>query len=183
MRIISGRFRGRRFHPPAKSWPTRPTTDYAKEGLFNILTNQIDFSSIVALDLFGGTGNHTFELISRGCLHVTYVDNFRPCCLFVRQIAREMQISDSITIDCKDVARFIRQEKTQYNYIFAGPPYPLKWLPEIAERILDTDLLLPDGLLVVEHNAGIDFSSHFAFTSVRRYGDTHFSFFERQGEN
>ena len=87
MRIIGGQFKGRRFHPPAKNWPTRPTTDFAKEGLFNILANFLDFESTKVLDLFGGTGSHGYEFISRGCTDVTYVDHFPACVTFVKKIS------------------------------------------------------------------------------------------------
>ena len=85
MRIIGGEFKGRKFIPPAKNWPTRPTTDFAKEGLFNILQNRLDFSETKFLDLFGGTGNHSYEFISRGCTDVTYVDKFPGCVAFVKK--------------------------------------------------------------------------------------------------
>ena len=98
MRIISGQFKGRKFYPPAKNWPTRPTTDFAKEGLFNILQNQLEFESLKVLDLFGGTGNHSYEFISRGCKDVTYVDKFPGCVAFVKKTAKELNIERYIKI-------------------------------------------------------------------------------------
>jgi 16S rRNA G966 N2-methylase RsmD len=98
MRVIGGELKGRKFIPPAKNWPTRPTTDYAKEGLFNILYNRIDFEEIKMLDLFGGTGSHCYEFISRGCNDCTYVDKHGPCVAFVKKMAIEFKIEDKITI-------------------------------------------------------------------------------------
>ena len=118
MRIISGEFKGRRFIPPAKHWPTRPTTDVAKEGLFNILQNRIDFEDTKMLDLFGGTGSHCYEFISRGCEDATYVDQFFPAVQFVQKIALELKIEDRIKIVKSDVFKFIEASNYQYTYIF-----------------------------------------------------------------
>lgn len=177
MRIIGGKFRGRRFHPPADKWPTRPTTDFAKEGLFNILENRIDFHSVDMLDLFGGTGNHSYEAISRGCDKVTYVDKFPPCVKFVKTVAKKLDIESKMTIFLMDVARFLKHPSGTFDYIFAGPPYPLPWLDSIPDLIFEANLLSPDGLFVLEHNANHHFESHPYFEHVRSYGDTHFSFF------
>src|SRR6056297_1025516 len=98
MRIIGGKFKGRRFTPPAKNWPTRPTTDVAKEGLFNILANSFDFSELKVLDLFGGTGNHCYEFISRGCRDATYVDKFGGAVAYVHRTAKELKVEDCLTI-------------------------------------------------------------------------------------
>ncbi|MCB0458370.1 MAG: RsmD family RNA methyltransferase, partial [Flavobacteriaceae bacterium] len=107
MRIVGGKFKSRRFNPPAKNWPTRPTTDFAKEGLFNILLNHWDFESIKVLDLFGGTGSHSYEFISRGCCDVTYVDKFPGCVAFVKKTAKELDIEKCIHIIKGDVFKFI----------------------------------------------------------------------------
>ena len=98
MRIIAGEFKGRKFFPPADNWPTRPTTDFSKEGLFNILNNRIDFSNVIMLDLFGGTGNHSYEFISRGCQDATYVDKFPGCVKFASKTAKELNIENKIKI-------------------------------------------------------------------------------------
>lgn len=178
MRIISGSLKGRRFHPPADHWPTRPTTDYAKEGLFNILTNRLDFESIQVLDLFGGTGNHSFEFISRGCQDVTYVDKFPPCVQFVEKMAREWKISDRLHIHRSDVFRFIEWTVQSFDYIFAGPPYALPQIDTLPDRIFARSLLKAEGLFVIEHNPHVDFQRHPHCREVRHYGKTHFSFFE-----
>ncbi|MBK8053854.1 MAG: RsmD family RNA methyltransferase [Saprospiraceae bacterium] len=178
MRIIGGIFKGRRFIPPAKNWPTRPTTDFAKEGLFNILNNKIDFEEVIMLDLFGGTGNHSYEFISRGCTNVTYVDKFQGCIEFVQKTARELKIEDKIKIIRSDVFRFLQTNDRQFDYIFAGPPYPLPNLNTIPDVIFQTETLAIEGLFVLEHNPNHDFKSHDRFVEVRNYGTTIFSFFK-----
>lgn len=115
MRIIGGKFKGRKFYPPADNWPTRPTTDFAKEGLFNILNNRIDFQQTVMLDLFGGTGSHSYEFISRGCEDVTYVDKFGACVLFVRKTAQILDIEPFIKIYKMDVFKFIQTNQRKYD--------------------------------------------------------------------
>lgn len=178
MRIISGQFRGRKFIPPAKNWPTRPTTDIAKEGLFNILTNELDFEDMVMLDLFGGTGNHCYECISRGCSNATYVDKHVPAVKFVTQLAGQLGIESKLRIVRQDVFKFIATDAGQYTYCFAGPPYPLPTLDTIPDKFFATPLLAPGGLFVLEHNPNHDFSNHPRFSRIRSYGKTLFSFFE-----
>jgi len=177
MRIIGGQFKGRKFYPPAKKWPTRPTTDFAKEGLFNIIYNNFDFEEMKVLDLFGGTGNHSYEFISRGCEDVTYVDKFGGCVAFVKQTAKTLDITAKIKIYKMDVFKFIKTSKSQYNYIFAGPPYPLPTLDTIPDVIFQHDLLKTDGWLVLEHNPNHDFKDHPKYFQERNYGKTIFSFF------
>src|SRR5690554_5766732 len=113
MRIIGGTLGGRRFYPPAKGWPTRPTTDIAREGLYNILQAHLDFETMKFLDLFGGTGAHSLEVLSRGCRDVTYVDQFRPCCAFIRKTAAELGFIDVIQVICADAFRFCRKRPGQ----------------------------------------------------------------------
>ena len=177
MRIISGKFKGRKFFPPAKNWPTRPTTDFSKEGLFNILTNLIDFESIKMLDLFGGTGNHSYEFISRGCQDVTYVDKFGGCIAFVKKTAEVLEIQDSIRIVKSDVFRFMHHTSAQYDYIFAGPPYGMPKLDQIPDILFSESLLESKGLFVLEHNPNHSFKDHPCFWQERHYGKTIFSFF------
>ncbi len=182
MRIISGTFKGRRFHPPADNWPTRPTTDFAKEGLFNILQNTFDFEEISVLDLFGGTGSHSYEFISRGCRDVTYVDNFTGCVKFVEKTAAALNIRDRIKIVQADVFKFIARSVEQYDYIFAGPPYPLPTIDTLPDLIFEKNMLRPDGWFVLEHNANHRFEGHSRFLQQRNYGGAIFSFFEMPGE-
>ena len=177
MRIIGGRFSGQRFTPPAKKWPTRPTTDISKEGLYNILANKIDFSEIAFLDLFGGTGNHCYECISRGCTDATYVDKFGGCVTFVHKMREKLDIGEELTIHKMNVFSYIKKCERDFDYIFAGPPYPLKNIPEIPDLILDGGLLRAEGLLVLEHNPTVSLSDHPALVDQRNYGQTIFSFF------
>ena len=178
MRIIGGEFRGRRFNPPAKNWPTRPTTDFAKEGLFNILYNRLDFESLKVLDIFGGTGNHCYEFISRGCEDATYVDKFGGAVSFVKKTAKELNIENRLTIVKMDVFKFINSTSNKYDYIFAGPPYPLPNLDDIPDEIFNNELLAEDGLFVLEHNPRHDFKDHTHYVEERNYGTTIFSFFK-----
>lgn len=180
MRIIGGRFRGRRFNPPAKNWPTRPTTDIAKEGLFNILMNNFDFEEIKVLDLFGGTGNHSYEFISRGCEDVTYVDKFYGCVAFVKKTTEELQIADYIRIIKGDVFKFVAATNETYDYIFAGPPYPLPSLDTIPDHIFAHGILRPKGWFVMEHNPHHNFKEHPNYLKERHYGKTIFSIFTNE---
>lgn len=177
MRIIGGKFKGRRFNPPADKWPTRPTTDFAKEALFNMLNNRLNFDEVKMLDLFGGTGNHCYEFISRGCLDATYVDKFPGCVRFVRETSAQLEIEDYLKIYQMDVFRFIENAKEQYDYIFAGPPYALPTIDILPDKIFEKQLLRPQGLFVLEHNPHHDFANHPNLVEVRNYGQTYFSFF------
>ncbi|MEZ4918023.1 MAG: RsmD family RNA methyltransferase [Saprospiraceae bacterium] len=178
MRIIGGKFKGRRFNPPADNWPTRPTTDYAKEGLFNILNNRLDFQDTVVLDLFGGTGSHCYEFISRGCEQATYVDKFPSCVRFVRKTAAALGVENNLRIVQMDVFKFIAKTSETYDYIFAGPPYQLPTIDTIPDLIFEHGLLKPDGLFVMEHNPNHNYAEHPKLVEVRNYGKTIFSFFK-----
>ena len=178
MRVIGGKLKGRRFTPPADHWPTRPTTDYAKEALFNILNNQLDFEASKVLDLFGGTGSHSYEFVSRGCEAVTYVDKFPDAVRFVRKMLKEFGIEEQVTVVQMDVFRFIQHATGQWDYIFAGPPYALPTIDTIPDLIFEKQLLLPDGILVLEHNPHHEFLEHPHLMDVRNYGKTIFSFFK-----
>ncbi len=178
MRIIAGKFKGRRFNPPAKKWPTRPTTDFAKEGLFNILTNHLDFEELKVLDLFGGTGNHSYEFISRGCKDVTYVDKFHGCVAFAKKLSKELEIEEYMKIVKLDVFKFIDICSEQYDYIFAGPPYALPTIDTIPDLIFEKQLLKENGWFVMEHNPNHSYTNHPHLFQERSYGKTIFSFFE-----
>lgn len=179
MRIIGGTLGGRRFYPPADNWPTRPTTDFAKESLFNILTNRFVFEEVRFLDLFGGTGSHSIEMISRGCRDVTYVDKFGPCVKYVQQLTSELRVDDRISIVRADVFKFCRRTDIGvFNYIFAGPPYNLPGIPALPDLIFENGLLAPDGLFILETNHLVSFEDHARFSQLRNYGQCHFSFFE-----
>lgn len=178
MRIIGGELGGRRFSPPADKWPTRPTTDISKEGLYNILQNRVDIEDAVFLDLFGGTGNHCYEMLSRGAKSATYVDKFGPAVKFATKMAEEFGLSDRMMIQRMDVKKYIAQCQETFDLIFAGPPYPLPWLNEIPEMVLGNGLLKEGGTFILEHNPNHNFESLTRFRQSRHYGQTIFSFFE-----
>ena len=182
MRIISGKFKGRRFYPPADNWPTRPTTDFAKEGIFNILNNHFDFEELKVLDLFGGTGNHTYEFISRGSNDVTYVDKHAPAVRFVRETAQKLDIEPQLRIIQGDVFRFIASAHETYDYIFAGPPYGMPALDTLPDKIFSRPILRAEGWFVLEHNPNHKFDKHPNFYQVRNYGKTIFSIFKNKQE-
>lgn len=180
MRISGGTLRGRTFYPPANNWPTRPTTDMSRTALFNILQNKLDFESVRMLDLFGGTGAHSYEFISRGCIDVTYVDKFKPATLFVHQKAIEFGISTSLKIVHSDYLMFVKTCHRKFDYIFAGPPYGLVQLDGIPDVVFESNILDDDGLFVLEHDPSHDFKNHGNLIDVRNYGQTHFSFFKKK---
>lgn len=178
MRIIGGKFKGRKFNPPAGKWPTRPTTDFAKEGLFNILTNVFDFSEIKVLDLFGGTGSIAYELISRGCSEVTYVDKHYPCIAYVKKTKNLLEIDEELKIIKSDAFKFISKSTDTFDLIFADPPYAHRDLQTIPDLVFDNHLLQEGGWLILEHDNKSDFESHPRFFRKQKYGNNIFSFFE-----
>ncbi len=178
MRIIGGRFKSRKFDPPAGKWPTRPTTDFAKEGLFNILTNVFDFEEIAVLDLFGGTGSIAYELVSRGCSQVTYVDNFYPCVAYVKKTKAVLEIQDEIRVIKSDAFKFIETTASSFDLIFADPPYAHARLPKLPDMIFDHNLLKQDGWFILEHDRNSNFEQHPRFFRQQKYGNNIFSFFK-----
>ncbi|MEI6123140.1 MAG: RsmD family RNA methyltransferase [Bacteroidota bacterium] len=176
MRIISGTLGRRKLHPP-ETLPVRPTTDLAKESLFNILNNLIDFEDIAMLDLFAGTGSIAFEFVSRGAAQVTAVDSNLRCIDFIAKTALEFKVTNLKTSQT-DVFKFINHTLQRFDVIFADPPYDMPNIPTLPNRIFEKELLLPDGLLVMEHSREHDFSAHPHFSQHRSYGKVNFSFFE-----
>jgi 16S rRNA (guanine966-N2)-methyltransferase len=179
MRIVGGDLKGRKFNPPAKNWPTRPTTDFAKEGLFNILNNHFDFEDLKVLDLFGGTGSHSYEFISRGCKDVTYVDKFGACVAFVKKTSQEFKIEDYLKISKIDVFKFLKFSQARFDYVFAGPPYGLPTIDLIPDLIFKENLLEKDGWFIMEHNPNHSYKDHPNYFDERHYGKTIFSFFKK----
>ncbi|MDO3627675.1 16S rRNA (guanine(966)-N(2))-methyltransferase RsmD [Mucilaginibacter sp. BT774] len=175
MRIIGGNLKGLRLNPP-NNLPVRPTTDLAKEALFNILQNQIDFENIKVLDLFTGTGNISFEFASREAAQVISVDRSIHCINYIKDTARQHRLEQIKTYKA-DVFKYLELETDQYDLIFADPPYDLNRIPEIAKVVFDKNLLLPDGLLIIEHQSLQNLSNHPAFVEQRKYGHSSFSFF------
>jgi len=175
MRIIGGTLRGLRLNPP-KNLPVRPTTDLAKEALFNILLNQIEFENIKVLDLFSGTGNISMEFASRGAAEVISVDRSIHCVNYLKDTSRQHKL-DQIKVYKEDVFKYLQMETEQYNLVFADPPYDLNKIPEIPKIVFERNILLPGALLIVEHQSMQNISQHPAFVEQRKYGHSSFSFF------
>lgn len=175
MRIITGTYKGRRFEVP-RTFKARPTTDFAKENIFNVLTGYVDLEGAMALDLFAGTGSISLEMISRGCQQVISVEGDRDHANFIRQCMQKLGVENNILIR-GDVFRFLKSCHQQFDFIFADPPYALKELPQIPDIILSGDLLKEDGILVFEHGKQYDFSEHPRFVDHRAYGSVNFSLF------
>lgn len=175
MRIISGLYKGRRIPTPSNI-KARPTTDFAKEGLFNLLNNRIDFEGIDMLDLFAGTGSIGVEFISRGSASVTSIETYDIHCAFIKKVCSELKIKN-LQLLKMDVFKFIGSTNLQYDMIFADPPYDLKYLEEIPDLIFKNNLLKSDGLFVMEHSSHNKFEAHPYYLDHRAYGNVNFSFF------
>lgn len=177
MRIISGKYKGRHFDVP-RNFKARPTTDFAKENLFNILLNYIDFEETTAVDIFSGTGSISLELLSRGCPSVTSVEMDNLHVGHLKKTAAALG-DDNWRIIRDDAFRFIRRCNDSYDFIFADPPYALKGLSDIPNMILSSNMLKEGGIFVFEHGKDNDFSEHPAFFRHIAYGSVNFSFFKR----
>lgn len=177
MRIISGKLKGIRLNPPP-GLPVRPTKDMAKEALFNILYNQYDLEELKVLDLFSGTGSVSVEFASRGVKDIVSVDLDRGCYNFLRSIAKQYDLP--IKTERGDVIKYLREETSQYDLIFADPPYDLTEIPLIPELIFERNLLKSGGILIVEHHTMKKIADHPNFVEQRKYGYTSFSFFENK---
>jgi len=176
MRIISGEYGGRRINPPSKMPHTRPTTDVAKEGLFNVLQHKIDIEGMKTLDLFGGTGSISYELASRGAGDLTLVEKDSTMYEFIRKTIRELRIENITTVKM-DVFKFLEQCSEKFDFIFAGPPYALINIDELPRQIFEKDLLNKDGWFVLEHTPRNDYKTFRYYKTERNYGTTIFSIF------
>ena len=176
MRIITGKYKGRHFDIP-RSFKARPTTDFAKENIFNVLIQYVDFDEATALDLFSGTGSITLELLSRGCQQVVSVELDRDHHRFICDCLSKLDGHNACLPLRGDVFRFIKGCKQQFDFIFADPPYALKELSTLPDLIFDKQLLKPDGLFVLEHGKDNDFAQHPHFVEHRQYGSVNFSLF------
>jgi 16S rRNA (guanine(966)-N(2))-methyltransferase RsmD len=176
MRIIRGIYGRRRFRIPS-SFNARPTTDFARENLFNVLENLIDWDDLTALDLFAGTGSIAFELLSRGCRSVTAVELNPAHAAFIRKVAGELR-TDALRLVRGDAFRYLRSAPAQaFDFIFADPPYALKELPELPRLVRDGNLLREGGIFVLEHSREHAFGALPHFCQQRVYGSVHFSIF------
>lgn len=176
MRIIGGEHGGRKISPPAKMPYTRPTTDIAKEGLFNILQNLLDFESIKTLDLFGGTGAISYELASRGAAELTIVEKDEQMFSFIKKNIDILKI-ENIKAVKMDVFKYMEMCKEQHDFIFAGPPYALGPIDDLPRFVFEKSLLKPEGIFVLEHTPRNDYQTHPHFYRMKNYGTTVFTFF------
>ncbi len=180
MRIITGKYKGRHFEIP-RTFKARPTTDFAKENIFNVLNGYLDFDGASALDLFSGTGSITLELLSRGCRQVVSVERDRDHHRFIQQclatILSPDEASSAVALRA-DVLRFIPRCSQQFDFIFADPPYAMKELPQIPDLVFGHGLLAADGIFVFEHGKDNDFSHHARFVDHRSYGSVNFTIFK-----
>jgi len=176
MRIISGIYGGRRLSPP-KNITARPTTDFAKESLFNLLNNRIDFEGIDMLDLFAGTGGIGIECVSRGAREVTAVEIAHVQQNWIIACCKQLGIRN-LSVIRGDVFKFLSACRTKYDLIFADPPYALDRIEELPDLILGQDILKEDGWLVIEHGKDTNFTAHMRHVETRTYGSVHFSFFQ-----
>jgi len=182
VRIISGKYKGRRIFPP-KGLPVRPTTDMSKEALFNVLNNHFSFEGLKILDLFSGTGNISFEFASRGSTPITSVDADFGCVKFIKQVATEYDFNIAATKS--DVFTFLERNKATYDIIFADPPYGLdqKTFEKVVLTVFEKDILQEDGMMIIEHSkyTKLEHLAHFSFQ--KSYGGSIFSFFEFEKSN
>jgi len=182
MRIISGKYKGRRISPP-KGLPVRPTTDMSKEALFNVLNNHFSFEGLKILDLFAGTGNISYEFASRGSTPITSVDGDFGCVKFIKQVATEFDFNIAATKS--DVFTYLEKCKTSYDIIFADPPYALDQatFEKIVSLIFEKELLNQDGMMVIEHSKYTKLDHMINFSFKKSYGGSIFSFFEIESDS
>jgi len=179
MRIIGGELKGRLFKP-GKNFKARPTTDFARENLFNILNNTIDFEEKKVLDLFAGTGSISFEFASRGCKSVTTVEMDHVHYAFINSVIQQLKLEKEIRLLRYNVMKFIPSCVDKYDLIFADPPYQLATIKEIPDMIFKFQLLNPEGILILEHGKNDNFAAHPNLFQQRIYGSVHFSFFRNR---
>ncbi len=177
MRIISGQYKGRAINPP-RNLRARPTTDFAKENLFNVLGNLIDFEECDVLDLFAGTGSISYEFASRGVKSVTSVEINSVHHAFIRQTAAQLGIRNLYPVKA-NVFLYLRSCPKQFDLIFSDAPYDLENSEQVIDLVLGEDLLRDEGFLIFEHSKGKDFSDHPNFWQQRSYGSVQFSFFKK----
>lgn len=176
MRIIGGKYKGRNFHP-GKAFNARPTTDFAKESLFNVLNNNFDFEQLKVLDLFAGTGSISFEFFSRGVQDITMVERNFKHVRFIQSVLKEL--NEQAIIYRTDVFKAVSKFDVQFDLIFADPPYDLKRFAEVASLVLKSNILKPGATFILEHSKQYDFSNRQEFIEIRKYGGVNFSFFRK----
>lgn len=177
MRIISGKYKGRTITPP-KNLRARPTTDFAKENLFNVLNNMVDFETCDVLDLFAGTGSISYEFASRGARSVTSVEINPVHFNFIRNTARELGFANMFVVKA-NVFLYLKSVTKQFDLIFSDAPYDLEGSEQVVDAVFEKNLLREDGIFVFEHSTKLNFSSHPNFYQLRSYGSVQFSFFKK----
>jgi len=178
VRVIRGKYKSRRFTPP-KNFPSRPTTDYAKESLFNIIENKWELENIEVLDLFAGTGNISLEFLSRGVATVLSVDNHFVSYKFMKQTKNKLSANNWAIIK-NEVFKFVPKIGKQFDIIFADPPFGLKNILSLPDLIFSSDICKEHTLIIIEHGKETDFSKQLNFDEVRHYGGVNFSFFTQK---
>ncbi len=178
MRIVSGSLRGRRFSPP-ESFDARPTTDFAKENLFNVLANIIDFEAVSVLDLFAGAGGISYEFASRGCTNVTCVEKNPTHYRFITKTLEQFNISSAVHPLRGDAINFLSSTENNYNLIFADPPYNMPEVDSLPNLVMSRNILSDDGFFILEHSTAGRFNAHPNFWQQRSYGKVNFSFFKK----
>jgi 16S rRNA (guanine966-N2)-methyltransferase len=175
LRIIGGKYKGRRIVPP-QGFKARPTTDFAREGLFNILNNRVDFEEVIVLDLFSGTGSISYEFASRGAREIHLVEQDVRHISGIRRIIKDMDLNNIKPIHI-DVRAYLKTCSASYDIVFADPPYDLKWLKEIPDMVFGSGVIKENGFFILEHPRNMSFSGHRLFFEHRHYGGVNFSFF------
>ena len=178
MRIIAGTLRGRRLNPP-QNLPVRPTTDMARESLFNILNNYVDYEECAVMDLFAGTGAVSLEFVSRGAREVTAIDINQQCTDFIKQSASRLGINNLHVVRA-DVFDLLKRANRRFDIVFADPPYALEQLAQLPDLVFERQLLTDDGIFVLEHPREYSFEEHPHFWQHRNYGKVNFTFFANQ---
>ena len=178
MRIISGTHKGRRLIAP-KNLPARPTTDFAKEGLFNMINNEFNLKETDVLDLFAGIGGITFEFASRGAKKIISIDENYNCVSFIKKTIRELEFKQ-INVFKNDVFRYLKKYDTKFDIIFADPPYQLKNIDQVPKLVFENNLLKEGGILILEHDRNWDFTDHSNFIHHRKYSNVNFSTFQNK---
>jgi len=181
LRIIGGKYKGRRINPPS-DFKARPTTDFAREGLFNILNNLIDFETVMVLDLFSGTGSISYEFASRGALSVHLVEKDRKHISGIKKILRVLDLQNVRPVHI-DVKAFLKTCRLKFDIVFADPPYDLGWLKALPDLVTGSGVIKDDGFFILEHPKSMNFKEHKLFFEHRNYGGVNFSFFRQVADS